>query len=165
MRVSDALMIDGRALSSAADEIISTLMDVVSVHVALVDLDEKRSHARMSSWWFSHELGTEEFEAAALNRAQSSDRVFVRINRRWVMRVAGRGVRTVDDGWIVTFGRSVPLSMEQVAFVERAAERLRPFLPATSKLSEVPSPNGTSGGGSGGAELGIPVWWARKMRN
>src|SRR4029078_305557 len=165
MRVSDALMIDGRALSSAADEIISTLMDVVSVHVALVDLDEKRSHARMSSWWFSHELGTEEFEAAALNRAQSSDRVFVRINRRWVMRVAGRGVRTVDDAWIVTFGRSVPLSMEQVAFVERAAERLRPFLPATSKLSEVPSPNGTSGSGSGGAELGIPVWWARKTRN
>jgi hypothetical protein len=165
MRVLDALMIDGRALSSAADEIISTLMDVVSVHVALVDLDEKRSHARMSSWWFSRELGTEESEAAALTRAQSDDRVFVRINRRWVMRVAGRGVCTVDDGWIVTIGRPVPLSMEQVAFVERAAERLRPFLPATSTPSQVRSPDGTSGSGSGGAELGIPVWWARKMRN
>ena len=158
-------MIDGRALSREAAEIISTLMDVLSAHVALVDLDEKQSHARMSSWWFSHAVSPEALAATSLTRTKDDDEVCVRINRRWILRVAGGRIRVADDGWIVTYGPAVPLSMEQVAFAERAAERLRSFLPATSTSSEVPWPSGSSGSGSGGAELGIPVWWVRKVRN
>ena len=162
--VAEALMIDGRAPSSEVDEIYSTLMDVVSVPVELVDLDEKRSHARIFSSWRSLEVATEGLEGGARVRGRNVDDLCVRINRRWILRVGGHGVRVADDGLIVTYGR-VPLSMEQVAFVERAAERLGSFLPATSTSSEVPRPNGSSGGGSGGAELGVPVWWVRKVRN
>jgi hypothetical protein len=164
--VSEALMIDGRALSRDIDEIITTLMVVVSVSAELVDLDEKRSHARLlSSRWFSHEVGPDGLEGAARSRSQDDDDLCVRINRRWILRVAGCRTRVADDGWIVTYGRPLPLSTEQVGYVERAAERLRPFLPATSILSEVPGPSGASGSGSGSAELGIPVSWVRKMRN
>jgi len=101
-------MIDGRALSSEADEIISTLMDVLSAHVALVDLDEKQNHLRLSSWWFSHAVSTEELAAPSLTRTQDDDEVCVRINRRWILRVAGRAIRVADDGWIVTYGPAVP---------------------------------------------------------
>jgi hypothetical protein len=161
-------MIDGRALSNEADEIISKLMDVLSVHVALVDLDDKRRHARMSSSsssWFSHEVATETLAAASLTRAPNDDEVCVRVNRRWILHVIAHRARVTDDGWIVTHGRSLPLSAGQVALVKQAAERLKRFLPAASTLSDVPWPDGSSGGGSGGAELGIPVWWARKVRN
>src|SRR4030095_5869084 len=97
-------MIDGRALTSEADEIIVQLMDVLSVHVALVDLDEKQSHARMSSWWFSHAVTTDVLEGLSLTRAQNDHEVRVRINRRWILRVVGRGARVADDGLIVISG-------------------------------------------------------------
>jgi hypothetical protein len=67
--MSDRPIIDGRALSSEADEIISTLMDTLEVHVAL-DVDEKQSHARMSSWWFSHGVTTDGLEGLSGTRAQ-----------------------------------------------------------------------------------------------
>jgi hypothetical protein len=158
-------MIDGRPLSSEADEIIVKLIDLLSAHVALLDLDEKQSHARMSSWWHSHAVTTDVLEALSLMRAQNDQEVCVRINRRWILRIAGRGTRVADDGLTVTYGRSLPLSTEQAAFAEQAAERLGRFLPATSPSSDVPWPDGGSGGGSGGAELGIPIGWVRKVRN
>jgi hypothetical protein len=158
-------MIDGRALSSEVNEIISTMTDALTVHVQLIDLDEKRSHARMFSSWASYELGPEGLEVAMRVRSQNDAELHVRINRRWIMLVGACPTPVADDGLMVTYGRPPPLSKEQVASVERAAERLRPLLPATSPLSEVPDPTGTSGSGSGGAEMGIPVWWARKVRN
>jgi hypothetical protein len=161
----DLPTIDGRALSNEADEIISTLMDVLPVHVALVDVDRKQSHARMPSWWFSHDVTTDELEGLSGTRAQNDHDVCVRINRRWILRVGGRGTRVADDGLTVTYGRPLPFSSEQVVLVERAAEGLRPFLPATSTSSDVAGPDGSSGGGSGGAELGIPISWVRKLRN
>ena len=163
--MSDLPTIDGRALSSEADEIVSTLMEVLAVHVALIDVDEKRSHARMSSWWFSHEVTTDARVGLSGARAQNDREVCVRINRRWILRVARGGTPVADDGLTVTYGPPLPLSTEQVVLAERAAERLRRFLPATSTSSDVPGSGGSSGSGSSGAELGIPISWVRKVRN
>jgi hypothetical protein len=140
-------------------------MDVLEVHVALLDLDDKKSHFRMSSWWFSHKVTGDPLEGLLLTRGQNDVAVCIRINRRWILRVAGRGTRLADDGLTVTYGRPLPLSAEQVVLVERAAERLGRFLPASSTLSDVPGPDGSSGGGSSGAELGIPLWWVRKVQD
>jgi hypothetical protein len=163
--VSDLPIIDGRALSSEADEIVSTLRDVLEVHVALVDVDEQKSHARMSSWWFSHDVAADGLEGLLGTRTQNDCHACVRINRRWILRVAGRPTRVADDGLTVTYGRPLPLSPEQMVLIQRAAERLMRFLPGTSRSSDVPEPNGSPGSGSSGAELGIPLSWVRKVRN
>jgi len=115
--MSDLPTIDGRALSSEADEIVSTLMEELAVHVALVDVDEKRSHARMSSWWFSHEVTTDALVGLSGVRAQSDREVCVRINRRWILRVARGGRPVADDG------PSNDLRRQNVIFT-LAAERL-----------------------------------------
>ena len=97
-------MIDGRALEREADAIIAALVEVVPSHVALVDLDEKRSHLRTSSWWFSHDEATEDLAATALNRTRDLDAPCVPINRRWNLLVVKSGTRIAVDGWIVTYG-------------------------------------------------------------
>jgi hypothetical protein len=161
----EPLMIDGLALEREADEIIAMLIEVLPSHVALIDLDEKQSHARMPRWWFSHEVATADLAATALNRTHHHGSLYVRISRRWILRVVRSGTRVVEDGWIVSWRKALPLSMEDEALVEKAAQLLARFLPATSRFSEVPPPDGTGSGGSGSAELGIPVWWARKARS
>ena len=97
-------MIDGRALEREADAIIAALVEVVPSHVALVDLDEKRSHLRTSSWWFSDDEATEDLAATALNRTRDLDAPCVPINRRWNLLVVKSGTRIAVDGWIVTYG-------------------------------------------------------------
>jgi hypothetical protein len=155
--MSDPLMIDGHALESEADDIIARLTE--ECHVALIDLDQKQSHTRMSSWWFSHGVATEDLETSVLNRTHADKFFCVPINRRWILRVAGRGTRKADDdGWIVTYSKALPLSIEHQALVTKTAQLLARFLPPTSRSSYVPPPNGTGSGGSGSAELDIPVW-------
>jgi len=163
--MSDLPMIDGRALSREADEIISTLTDVLPGHVALIDVEEKQCHALMPSGWFSYGLPTDSLEGLAGIRAQNDRQVRVRISNRWILHVASRGTLLADDGLTVTYSRALPLSTEQVVLVERAADGLRRFLPAPSKSFDVPGTDGGSGGGSSSAELGIPISWVRKLRN
>jgi hypothetical protein len=160
--VSDPLIIDGHALEGEAVEIIATLAEVCAV--ALIDLDENQSHMWMSSWWFSCEATTEQL-AASVKRSEGDDSLCIPINRRWILRVSGRGIRVADDGWIVTYAAAPPLSVEQETLAANTAERLARFLPSTSRFSELLPPDRSGSGGSGGAELGIPVWWARKARN
>ena len=164
-RMSDLPMIDGRALSREADEIISTLMDVLAVGAALIDVEEKQCHARMSSGWFSYGLPTDPLEGLSVTRAQNDREVRVRIDKRWILHVASLGTRVADDGLTVTYSPRLPLSTEQVVLVERAADGLRRFLPAPSTSFDVPGTDGGSGGGSSSAELGIPISWVRKLRD
>ena len=161
--VSDPLIIDGHALESEAVEIIATLAEVCAV--ALIDLDENQSHMRMSSWWFSCKATTEQLAATVVKRSEGHESLCIPINRRWILRVSGRGIRIADDGWIVTYAAAPPLSTEQETLAADTAELLARFLPSTSRFSELLPPDGTGSGGSGSAELGIPVWWARKARN
>lgn len=161
--VSDPLIIDGHELESEAVEIIATLAEVCAV--ALIDLDENQSHMRMSSWWFSCKATSEQLAATAGKRTEGHESLCIPINQRWILRVSGRGIRIADDGWIVTYAAAPPLSTEQVTLATESAELLARFLPSTSRSSDLLPPDGTGSGGSGSAELGIPVWWARKARN
>jgi hypothetical protein len=164
----EVFSIDGQALDRRADEIIEMLAEVVSFHVQLFDLERRRAHLRTSARsWFSHDIvGAEKLADAVITPSHESQSVFVRINRRWILRVGTTGPRVHDDGFTVTYGKDPPLSVEHLALAERAAEMLGCVLPAPSNASEVAPPAGSDGGGgSGSAELGIPVWWARKARN
>lgn len=157
-------MIDGHELESEAEEILATLMRILPSHVALIDLDERQKHARMSRWWFSHPVATEDLAASVLGPTHQPETLYVPINPRWILWVTRCG-RRVTDGWVVTWEKASPLSIEDEALVGKAARLLARFLPATSSFSEGPPPDGTGGGGPGSAELGIPVWWARKARS
>jgi hypothetical protein len=160
--MSDSLIIDAHALESEAVEIIARLAEVCAV--ALIDLDEKQSHMRMSSWWFSCKATTEQI-AATVKRSEGRESLCIPINRRWVLRVSGLGACVSDDGWIATYAKAPPLSTQQEALATNTAQLLNRFLPSTSKVSGLLPPNGTGSGGSGSAELGIPVWWVRKAQN
>jgi hypothetical protein len=161
--MSDALVIDGHALESEADNAIATLGEVCAV--ALIDLDENKSHMRMSSGWFSYNATTEDAAATVETRSPTHHSLCIPINRRWILRVAGLGKRIADDGWIVTYAKAPPMSIEQEALAANTARLLARLLPSASRLTEVLPPDGTGSGGSGSAELGIPVWWARKARS
>ena len=132
-------------VSSVAQEIVDALRDILSASVVLYDA-ETRTHqlAMIGDRWYSHESTTS---------AEPRDLCYLhaRINDRWTLYVCSR--------------RSLHPDAQSIAVW--AAEKLTPHLP-TRTVDEPISPpagNGGAGGSGGSAEIGIPVWWARKVRN
>jgi hypothetical protein len=162
--VAAPVSIDGHVLEHPAGDIFEMLAEV-PFHVALIDLQEKRNHLRMSTSWFSHDIETKELTSSVVTRSHDHGAPLIRINSRWILRVARRAPRVTHDGFTVSYGEAPAISMEHLALAEKAAEMLRAVLPPPSRDSEAVPPDGSSGGGSGSAELGIPLSWARKARS
>jgi hypothetical protein len=164
---ADSLMIDGEPLGDEAVQIVDALGDTLFVYVTLIDLAEEQVHARMSSGWFSHRSPVETLGARVLDRRREDEQAFVRVNRRWILRLATRRKRPIDARLRITASEveRVALPPDAMRMAAWAAEKLAHFLPAASPGSDAPAPARGGGRGGGSAELGIPVWWARKARN
>jgi hypothetical protein len=129
-------------LSESGQQIIKALKDVLQAHVRLFDAEKREHHLAMTSGWFSHPG----------DDAPADDtpgcRVKVAINDRWTLTVFKRRDLHPDAETIATW----------------AAKKLAPYLPRRTANLDVPPARG-GGGTSGSAELGIPLWWARKHRS
>jgi hypothetical protein len=159
------LLIDGHPLDDEAEQIVDACRDTLPAGVTLVDLDEAKAHGRMSRGWFSHSVPVRALEARVLDRLREGEMVYVRVNRRWILRVVSRNKRVVHEAGIVSVVTSAGSPADAMALALWAAEKLAHFLPAASRFSDVTPPARGGGGSGGNAELGIPVWWARKARN
>jgi hypothetical protein len=128
-------------LSGVPREIVDTLTDVLAASVVLYDAEKHTHHLAMSQGrWISHQSTT--WDQPRLCYVQA------RINDRWTLYVCSR--------------RRLHPDAESIA--AWAADKLAPQLP--KRTDEPAYPPVAGGGGSGGsAEIGIPVWWARKARN
>jgi hypothetical protein len=162
--VFEPLIIDGLPMEPSVDDIVAALTEVIPVFVEIIDLDENQGHVRMlsSPRWFSGPVRTEDLRAGASGRGHDGRIVWTQINRRWILRIAARGVAAADSG-IVTWRGAESLPLETLALIEDAARKLSRFLPANAPRFDVP-PQRPGGGNSGSAELGIPVWWVRRAR-
>jgi hypothetical protein len=70
----------------------------------------------------------------------------------------------VNDRWtLVVFSRDRRHDAESL--VKWAAEKLGPHLSKRAANDETHPASGGGSGSGGSAEVGIPVWWARKARN
>jgi hypothetical protein len=141
-------MIDGEALDPHGEEVVAALADVLSASVGLMDLDEERSHAFTARGWISYRTPASGIGALVLDRAQTGQSAFVRVNRRWILRVVSE----------------TPLPAETNRMMTWAGEKLGHHLPAATRYSATAPAARGGGGGPSNAELGIPPWWSRKGR-
>jgi hypothetical protein len=141
------LVIDGKEIAREALAIIAVLMEKLRASVVLQDLQRREAHIKMTDMWWCEETAPNEVPIGM--RDPDDEQVWAPINWRWKLWAAP------DMHFPV--GASVA--------VREAAKKLADFLPAES-MPDVPAPSGGAAGGtSGPAELGIPVDWARKIRN
>jgi hypothetical protein len=162
--MSEALLIDGHPLGDEAEQIVDAVRDTLPAGVTLIDLDEAQAHSRMSRWWFSRSVPVRALDARVLDRLREGEMVHVRVNRRWILRVLSRNRRVVNEAGIVTGMAPGGSPADAMTLAAWAAGKLAHFLPAASRFSDVTPPARGGGGSGGNAELGIPVWWARKGR-
>jgi len=146
--VIDRLVIDDNELPREALELLATLKEKLSSSIALQDVQRREAHIKLTDHWFAHPTGRDDIPIGL--RHPDGQILCAHINWRWRL-------------WAAPDGKFSP---EAAAVVEIAARRLAPFLPFEELPDDVPAPTGGAGGGtSGPAELGIPVAWARKVRN
>jgi hypothetical protein len=131
-------------VAGKAREIVDGLKDVLTGAVALHDAHKQMHHLAMShgEWW-SFKVDKPE------PRAQGEGCVVeARINERWTLYVSSRR----------------GLHPDAESLVKWAARLLDDFLPASDSDDDTLLPPVGGGGSGGSAEIGIPVWWARKTR-
>jgi hypothetical protein len=130
-------------LPEGGQKIIDTLGDVLGAFVGLYDDDRRREGS--VAWSHPGEIPL-----------------------RGATREGGRicFVRTrIHDRWTLSVSSSRGLHPDAESVAKWAAEKLGAYLPKR-KTDEPARPPSNRGGGSGGsAEVGIPVWWARKARS
>jgi hypothetical protein len=126
-------------LAPKAQEIIDGLKAVLPAQIGLEDRRRGELHLAMAGRWFSTNKSVEPDAVGAHLRA--------RINRRWTL----------------TVGHPVRLPVEAQELAMWAARKLAPHM-LDDETGAVDPTAGGGGGTSGAAELGIPVWWARKGR-
>jgi hypothetical protein len=131
-------------LSATAQEIVDVVWDVLEAGVALHDAHKAILHTAVSDGWMS----------TCTAEIKSSD------DRRWCG-VAAR----VNDRWTLIVSSGVGLHPDAEALAQWAADKLAPYLPRTADEDDDAVPPFGGGGPTGSAEAGIPVWWARKVRN
>jgi hypothetical protein len=125
------------------------LAHVLGAGVALYDDDKRMHHASMSRGrWFSYPVDKAARAAEHRGRDQACV-VEARINDRWTLLVRSRRGLHPDAEAIATW----------------AAPKLAPYLPRHAEDEANYPPLGGGGSSGGSAELGIPVWWTRKIRN
>ncbi len=133
-------------LPPAAQEIVDGLKDAVDIHLIMVrDEHDKSSVWIYGDWLFRDPEGPDE-------------------------KVPKRGCHleaTINDRWMLSVWTSTesPPNPSAHSLVKWAAQKLSPHLPRRP-VDDLPyPPAGGSGGPPGSAEIGIPVWWARRTRN
>jgi hypothetical protein len=128
-------------LPREAQEIVDALRSVLAGSVVLYDVDKHMHHlARARERWFS--LRTTSRNEPRLCYVEA------RINDRWTLYVCSRR----------------RLHPDAASIAKWAAGKLAVHLPKHSAEPTYP-PFGGGGGSGGSAEVGIPVWWARKARS
>jgi hypothetical protein len=129
-------------LSQQGQAIVDALTAVLGASVMLHDSERRTQHiAKSGGGWVS--LPTTAKDEPQLCYVQA------RINDRWTL--------------FVCSPRRLHPDAELMA--KWAAAKLE--LPVPHKTADEPAvpPSGGGGGSAGGAEIGIPVWWARKISN
>jgi len=128
-------------LPSGAKPIIEALKNVLEAAICLYDGDKRVRHTAMSSGWLSVN-GMADVPAGFCH-------VQARINDRWTLHVFRRPSLHPDAESIAVW----------------AAGKLALHLSRSTASDPVYPPYGGGGGGSSGsAEIGIPIWWARRTR-
>jgi hypothetical protein len=128
-------------LSQQGQDIVDVLTNVMVASVLLYDAETRTHHLAMRDGWISNQRSRPGIPRRC--------RLQARINDRWTLLVGARR----------------PLHPDAETIVQWAARHLTAHVPdKTTQEPVYPGPGG--GGGSGSAaEIGIPVWWARKARN
>jgi hypothetical protein len=128
-------------LPSGGNPIIEALKNVLEAAICLYDEEKRVRHTAMSSWWLSVN-GMADIPAGFCH-------VQARINDRWMLHVFKRPSLHPDAESIAVW----------------AAGKLALHLPRRTADDPTYPPFGGGGGGSSGsAEIGIPIWWARRTR-
>lgn len=141
-------VINGRPMEPPVVEIIDSLKESVNAGVELIDLDEGCVHAKMSTWWFTYAAPVGALRSTLADQATHGSCVDTRINRRWVLRMMARGGVSADVLHLAAW----------------AAQKLAPYLPVEPELAMLAKRGGRGGGSAPPAEVGIPVWWVRRVR-
>jgi len=132
-------------VSAKAQEIVDALQSVLGGGVSLIDADKGMQRLAMSDGdWWSFEIDKQESA-----RDGEGCVITTRINDRWMICVSSR--------------RGLHPDAEAIA--KWAAEKLALHLPKSLADDTSYPPFGGGGGTSGSAEIGIPIWWARKARS
>ena len=141
------LSIDGEKVASEALHIIAVLMEKLHASVALQDVQRREAHIKMTDWWWCEATALDEVPIGM--RDPDGEQLSAPINWRWRL-------------WATPDTHFTAGAFDVVL---ETAKKLADFLPA-EEMPDVPAPaGGGTGGSSGSAELGIPVEWARKIRN
>lgn len=130
------------ALPGGAKPIIEALKSVLEAAICLYDEEKRVRHTAMSSGWLS-------------------------VNGMAGMPAGFCHVQTcINDRWTLHVFKSPSLHPDAKAIAAWAAGKLALHLSRRTATDPVYPPYGGGGGGSGGsAEIGIPIWWARKTRS
>jgi hypothetical protein len=131
-------------LGLRAQEIVDALRDVLGGVLILVDHHHKMVHAATAGGWYSR-------RDARLTVDPRRCRAEATIHDRWILMVLARK------------GQMLPPDADLL--VDWAAVKLSLYMPARPDEELPHPPRGDGGGSSGSAELGIPVWWARRARD
>ena len=141
------LVIDGRPISGKALDLLAALMESLRASVALQDVQRREAHIKMTDMWIFQPTAPHEVPIGM--RDPDGDQLSVPINWRWRL-------------WAAP---DTHFPADAFDMVLDTAKKLAAFLPA-EEMPDAPAPTGGAAGGSSGpAELGIPVEWARKIRN
>jgi hypothetical protein len=141
------LVIDGEPIARKALDLIAALMERLHASVALQDVQRHEAHIKMTDMWWCEETAPGEVPIGM--RDPDGEQLSAQINWRWML-------------WAAPDSHFPP---DAEFFVIETAKKLAAFLPA-EKMPDAPAPTGGAAGGtSGPAELGIPIDWARKIRN
>jgi hypothetical protein len=129
-------------LSADGRKIVDGVKTALHASVVLHDAEKHEHHlARSGDTWQS--IKTTATDEPRLCYVAS------RINDRWTLYVCSRR----------------PLHPDARSLADWAAIKLALHVPRKTADDPASPPFGGSGGSGGSAEIGIPVWWARKARN
>jgi hypothetical protein len=140
--VSSELLINGQPLDDHAEQIVDALRDTLPALVTLIDLDEGREHVRMATRWYARRelVGTP--SARVLDRLRVGEEAFVRVNRRWILRLRPRRRPPADELPLHLVGevQRVEPSADAMTMGRWAAEKLARYLPRDKGLFDTPPP-------------------------
>jgi len=129
-------------LSDEGQKIVDTLAKVLDASVTLYDTERRAGH----------------HVASGPSRLSFPNGV---IDGRHLCHLRAR----INGRWTLSVSSQRRLHPDAESLAKWAATKLEPHVP--DKTAEEPTipPAGGGGGSGGAAEIGIPVWWARKARN
>ena len=129
-------------LPGGGKPIIEALKSVLEAVICLYDEEKRVRHTGMTGRWLSIKGLPDEAPVPGVCHVEA------RINDRWTLHLFRRPSLHPDAESIAVW----------------AAGKLAPHLPRRTDDDPMYPPFGGGGGSSGSAEIGIPIWWARKTR-